>query len=195
MSNNVNIWFPPTTRVEYVARALAALSGQKMVKESISRDSWAAHVPHNDVKTTIVPAMVDIRWTTAKGENRSAFYHFEADGKIGHGGWQAGWRLLTLNSTPKNVALAKRLVNLFGGRVVYEDVGPKTFGKPDYKRPEYKYNAANDGTAWEKLQRYMLAIKPLTTAEIEACDGKAGYSLMECEPHQQRGYEDVPTSK
>ena len=135
--------------------------------------------------------MVDIRWTTAKGEKRSAFYHFEADGVSGHGGWQAGWRLLSMNSTPKNVALAKRLVELFGGRLIYQDVSSNTFGRPNFKRPEYKYNAANDGSAWEKLQTRMLNITPLTTKEIEDCDGLAGYSLIECEPHQQRGYEQT----
>jgi hypothetical protein len=195
MSNNVNVWFPPTVRVDYVARALAILSGQKAIWERIGDDTWATHVRNCDVKTTNVPQMVDIRWTTSNGEKRSAYYHFEADGHIGFGGPQAGWRLFTMTSTPKNVALAKRLVDVFGGRVVYQDVGPKTFGRPDYKRPEYKYNAANDGSAWWKLQRHMLTIKVLTTEEIEVCDGKAGYSLIECEPHQQRGYEPIGISE
>jgi hypothetical protein len=196
MSNCVDIFFPPTTRLDSVAIALAALDGAKVKKAIHDHHSVGEFHAECDAVSvrnamTDTPEMAKIIWTTGHGEKRQAYYHFENDTQHASGGRAAGWRLMSMNSVPRNIALAKRLVQLFGGRVVYQDVSNRTWGRPDYKRPEYMYNAANDGAPYFTLQRRLASIKPITTKEIEACDGLAGYTVAECDPEQRRGYEGV----
>lgn len=124
---------------------------------------------------THTPTMVSIEFTTPYGERRHLFFHFEADGQTQSGGVAAGYRLLSLASSARNVAIAKRLVRFFGGRVIYQDCSSKTFMHPDMVSVENPINAANDGQPYFRMQKALADIKPLSQEEIEACIKQAAY--------------------
>ncbi len=80
-----------------------------------------------------------------------------------------------MSSTPVNIAMARRLADIFGGKVVYRDVDGGDVRKPDYKVPAFRYNGANDHPGFGKMHERLLAVTPLTTAEIRQAEPHAGY--------------------
>jgi hypothetical protein len=163
-------------RVENVAEVIGILCGCKVEKKNFNdrpvggREFDYVRVPEARVRPTEMPAMVSIQLP-----KKYVFYHFEADSDKPFGGPQAGYRYISIASCAFNIALARKLVETFGGRVVYQDVADRTFSRPNYQRPEFRYNGANDGTAYEKLQRRIASVKPLTQEDVEKCVKWAGY--------------------
>lgn len=91
-------------------------------------------------------------------------YHFELTG---------GQRGLQPRSTPFWLALGKRLVDFFGGRVDFCDADDR---EADYVRDKPRtHNDPKDGTPWERFQQELFTFAPLTREEIEACQEFAAY--------------------
>jgi len=187
MSNCVQVFLPPTARVDDVALALAALHGVPVRRVKLDSGSFYA-VADVKVKATSTPEMVDIRFTSALGEGISRFYHFESDGEGDYGGESAGWRFMSFGSTARNIAVALRLVKLFGGRVVYQDEGPGSFSEPDYRHPVNPYNAAKDGVPWATRQNQLANIAPVTQKEVDSCAPFAGYDHRPSKDVSDRGF-------
>lgn len=81
-----------------------------------------------------------------------------------------GWTLIP-SSTPYWIALLRRIVDIFGGALDYNDSDAT---ENDYFRFERGANPIGD--AYLDRQDEILALKPLTPGEIEACRGFAAYS-------------------
>lgn len=184
MGVDTKVYFPPTLRLNRLAIALAALhaiplrktrTSPRLPREGRGGEQFYVYCDFVETNSTHTPTMVSIEFTTPYGEKRGLFFHFEADGQLKSGGEGAGWRLLSLGSTARNVAIAKRLVGIFGGRVVYQDCGYKNFSKPDLKVKENPLNAANDGQPYFRMQKLLASIQPLTQAEVEASIKEAAY--------------------
>lgn len=98
----------------------------------------------------------------------SVLYHYEG---------QNGQRLLCPRSTAFWIATARRLVDFFGGSLIYQD---SEGDKPDYqKRRPRKTNGPEDGKPWEDFQRAKFSLKPLTEEELKAADKWAAYKLSD----------------
>lgn len=176
MGCDVNIFLPPTARLERVATALATLSGVKPIVSGNFTMCNARFRTHDQA-----PEMVNIEFTVPGEYSRTIKFHFEINGSEPAGGPQShGWKFIHMPSTALNIALAKAVVDLFGGKVVYQDTeNGKDFSNPDYEKPEYKYNAACDGQPYEIMQKRLASIQRLTQDQIQACAKLAGYDKDE----------------
>lgn len=112
------------------------------------------------------PECPSIYVTPPMGERRRFLYHYEWSGstKGAHG--------LMMRSRADNIALAKRIVDTFGGFVDYND---RDDTDCDYGRPEFADNDACDGDAWRALQRRKADVKPIEQADIDASEAFASY--------------------
>lgn len=82
-------------------------------------------------------------------------------------------RSMIPRSTPFWIAVARRLVDFFGGTLVYQDCGT---GRPNYRKPKpRKSNNPEDGKAWHKFQAAKYGVRPLTMADVVAADKWAAY--------------------
>lgn len=83
-----------------------------------------------------------------------------------------GMIMMIPRSTAWWIAVGKKLVGTFGGFLTYADTGSM---EPDYARWPKPIMAATNGDDWQERQDILLAIKPLTRAEIEAETKHAAY--------------------
>jgi hypothetical protein len=161
-------FFPESVVIENVSIALSALLGNPVRTMALDDGTVCAHRA-GAVEYTSLPAtifMVTICARDIRGENHSCQYFFECTD---------GGRMLTMGSTPLNLAIARRLVDLFGGRMIYSDREEWSLRKPDYKRPAFRHNNAGDNPGFSEMQKRLLAITPISTDEIRACEPYAEY--------------------
>ena len=168
MGVNTGIRLPENVRVRDVAEIIGALLGCEMKRMNFSNnDGWAAHVDHVKVATTSVPEMVEI---IVDGPDKLRTivwtYHWEPE---------KGGRLLYPSATARAIAVGRKLVDFFGGSVVYNDCD----GKINYHRPKKsdKENRPSDGAPWYAMQNRKMAIVPLTDADIRKWDKYAAYKM------------------
>lgn len=185
MPVNLKLYLPPTARIERVGIALGALHGLP-----VDVNRGIASCPGVRVETNSNwPEMVTIYFTTPHGEARRIHYHFEVSSTHSHGGVQAGYRgIFSMTSTARNIAVAKRLIHLFGGRLVYMDTSEKTFDKPDLKVRANPINAAEDKEPFDGINTLLANIKPVTTEEIRECAKDAAYPYRP-EAMEQKGFD------
>lgn len=165
MGVNCRITLPPAARVDDVANVIGRLSGAKAIwKELDGSGGWYCKVEQVTVKPSSVPECADIQWTGADGVFQYVMYHFEWDEK--------GNRGLLPTSTAFWVAAACRLVDFFGGQVDYNDSDGQMC---DYSRRQQPGIHANDGEEWDQLQEKIMAVKPLTGADLKAAAAVAAY--------------------
>ena len=164
MGVDVKVTLPPDTRLQDVADAIARLAGYPCTRHSIGENGqWALHQKEVTAKGSIIPQMAYINWAWA-GEPRSWAYHFEGKG---------GTRLLISRSRAVNIAVAKRLVDIFGGAADYNDSDGVDV---DYHAPKPRpANDPEDGVAWQQLQQDLLDISPLTKQEVAQYQTVASY--------------------
>lgn len=164
MGSSCDVYLPPATRVEDVAEVIGILAGNKPRKDSIGNDGWAVMVPSVRVTVTSIPTMVEITFQDSQRENRIATYHFEAGDN--------GERLLSTGSTPWWCAVAKRLIDFFGGTVTYNDCGST---ENDYTQPTRPDIHATDDAPWQAFQQRIFDVTPLTKKEIKVMEKIAGH--------------------
>lgn len=176
MGVDLNLYLPPIAEIEDVAEALAAMHGLKVERRELERGSFYAKVEGVKYTTSpCSPGYVIISFKIpGRDDARSINFHYQLDKNSG-AGHSRGYRIVSMPSSPRNIAAAKRLLKLFGGRLIYQDCGLRTFGRPDAKRPTNNLMAANDGAPWERKQTALLGVAPLTKAEVEAAHKHAAY--------------------
>lgn len=91
------------------------------------------------------------------------FYHFEFGG--GHHGMSGG-------SRAERIALHKRLVDVFGGTVDYNDCDSR---EVDYRRKSPNWLGKSDDKNFHAKHIAFWAITPITPKEIAACNKPASY--------------------
>ena len=166
MSVNCVIALPDNVRVSTVATVLGSLLGQPRIMQPLGGDCKYDYItmPTVEIKTTGTPDMCLIVTKTLFGDPCTAYYFFESD---------RGGRLLMFNSTPLRCAVGRRLVEFFGGRVMYDDCkGRWNFSRP--ARPD-KENRPSDGKPWQQLQERIYALHAVSGKEIAKFKKVAAY--------------------
>lgn len=185
MSVDIQLYLAPTTKHERVVVALGALHGLLLVKTPSDQNNRTVGANENhfymscpgiNVRTLDHwPSAVRMEFTTPHGEGRSIYYHFECSGEGDYGGLAAGHRLLSMPTSARNIAIARKLVKLFGGRVIFNDCGTRSFTDPDLKIPANRLNAAANGAPYWRINRILSEIQPVTQKEIAAEAKRAAY--------------------
>ncbi len=172
MSCALHLYFPDSARIDNVAIAFAALLGQAARRDTFQGRTEYAKLPDkvNYRVDSHTPSLVAMLVDDGRGDRRMADYHFECE---------EGGRLLTMDSYALNIAVARRLTDIFGGRLVYRNTGDWSPRKPDYAKPQFPYNNAQENPGFAKMQKRLLAITPVTTMQIRSCRSLAGYEGLE----------------
>lgn len=166
------IYLPGNVRAKDVADVIAVAFGAKPYKyvhsSSYGRDSWWTEVDGVRVEGyTSSAGLADIM--IGKSNDAiicSYLYHFECG--------KGTDRLIMPRSTPESIAMGRRLIKFFGGKVISNDCSDK----PKTWRAKHKSDSENqpdDGKPWERFQARKLALTPLTNSEIDECAKFASY--------------------
>lgn len=170
MGVNCIITLPNNARLRDVANAMGTLAGLPTHLEPLGEDS--VHVVVNGVKTSPcgegLEACAYIDLTKAGKRIAHVMYHFEFD--TGKGDVKDSCRGMIPDSTPFWCAMGRRLVEVFGGTYESQDCGRGIEAYASQKKN--RLNGAVDGEEWNHHMRRLAAIKPITEAEIKACEGK-----------------------
>lgn len=182
MGVNINAILPPHVTVSNVSKVIGAAAGLKTTLDA-AHDSIFAEVEGLTVRDTGVVGMCAIEMETpdefVDGEkNHFVHYHFEmSDGPIpsDYGCVPQFWgcKLLLPKSTPFWCAVMYKVVNFFGGWILYQDCDdePLTF----FPFQE-NINPVN-GEPWKDMQRRIHAIEPITEKDLEEFQKVAAYEI------------------
>lgn len=172
MGVDTRITLPENVRVSDVTRVIGIAAGLKPRRYYFSNgDGWCVDVPGSKVSTTGVPEMVRIELfgDLIDGKKQhEVFYHYECE---------QGGRLLNPRSTAFWIAVGKRLVDFFGGELIYNDCDNKV----DYSvlaKPRID-NSPSDGHLWYNFQERLEKVVPITKEELKYFDSVAAYKLAE----------------
>jgi hypothetical protein len=153
---------PGNVRISDVATVIGVAVGfQPYRRHFSSSDGWSTEVDGIETKNTgdSSPEHCNIIF-----DRRYTPFFFEPD--------QSEGRLLMPTSTAFWCLVGQRLVDFFGGEVDYNDCDSVDI---DYKRRRKSkaVNAPTSDEAWYQFQERMMAVPPLTRAELEAFTGAA----------------------
>ncbi len=186
MSVETKIYLPASAELDNVARVMGRLFGCEVSKDSLGGGDgyWSAKVA--GVRTegiTTMPECARIIITPPGGDLYHFLWHWEPYTEREE---DVGRRMLMPASTPLNIAMARRLVEFFGGTVIYQDYGDSL---GDYVVPSksVEENCPQDGEPWQDLQRgehervstfeqRILDVVPLTEEEIATCEEFSAYA-------------------
>jgi hypothetical protein len=163
---NLVLLFPNSVRIENVTLAMSAMLGNR-IQTMETGDGTVCALRAGIVEfhsTPVTVFMVTMKIRDAKGKDHLSQYFFESD---------FDGRVLTIASTPLNITMARRLVDLFGGKLIYQDQVDYSIHKPDYKQPPYRHNRAQGNPGFQLLQQRLIAIQPITSDEIRSCQHMA----------------------
>ena len=177
MGVDCQIYLPPQTRVSDVAEVVGTLLGHPTEFKDRGRYS-SCEVEGVEVKNASVATLAEILFEDKKGVvYKTLNYHFEA-GEV-PGAESGGWRCLLPRSTPLWCAVAKRLVDFFGGKALFQDVSEE-IGRAALPR----FHAyPEDGEPWTRFERDKSLVKPLIIEEIEDARSVAAYDDAETMIH------------
>lgn len=172
MGVDCQVQLPQNVRLRDVADVIGALLGcpvEKRMFESGSDGGWATHTVGVTTKPSCVDTCAEIEVkgaTVGRCPERSFLYHFEYS--------PSGHRGLLFRSYSVNIALAKGLVDFFGGTVDYSDCDDIDV---DYEVPAKsdEENHACDNGEWYAQQERKLAVQPLTKDQVKDCIQYAAY--------------------
>lgn len=150
MPTQCRITLPDSVRVDDVATLIGIYDGLSKQRCPLGRNSWRCRVNHVSVESISgIPNCARIIWP--RGE---VIYHFE---------WDEPGRGLLPNSTPFWIAVGQRLVEFFGGSVIYRDDGDQTV---DFFQPWRKDCYVVDEPDWTVFQERVMKERPLEFGDI-----------------------------
>lgn len=176
MGVDTKLTLPASVNIQDVATATAILLGMPK--------TWTAILDCNQTKENLSEPTTS-GWVSVKGisfkssDNMPAcctiaiegigsqwwlFYHFEFGG---------GQRGMIGGSRAERIALHRGLVDIFGGRIDYDDCDSKDI---DYKKPSPRWlKSRNSDEDFHKLQLALWNLKPISKLQIKACEQWASY--------------------
>lgn len=173
MGVNCIITLPNNARLRDVANAMGTLAGLPTHLEPLGEDS--VHVVVHGVNTSpcgeCLESCAYIDLTKAGKHIAHVMYHFEFE--TGDGNVKDSCRGMIPGSTPFWCAMGRRLVEMFGG--TYESQDGEWGTEAKVSHPINRLNGAVDGEEWNQHMQRLAALKPITEAEIKACEGEAAY--------------------
>jgi hypothetical protein len=168
MGVDCRLEMPGYVEVRDVAKAIGKLLGCKSIQEELGwgrptrvdgvrvRNSSVVGLAEIDVVTPV------LRWLL--------LYHFQGNG---------GTRAILMRSRAKHIALLKRLADVFGGTVDFDDCDETRADHVAPERPEKFCFGGDDpdasSAAWTAWQDELHAMEPLTEDEIAAFEQYAAY--------------------
>jgi hypothetical protein len=158
---------PPNVRVRDVARVLGILLGVPFSLDALNGDGVYCNVLGADVRGFVdIPEMSWIILKMPNG-NTVAQYNF-------HNENPGGRRLLTGRATAKTIAAFRHACDFFGGVLDYNDCDDED---RDYVVPDFDddSNHPEDREPWDRMQRRMAELKPLSRKEVAAFEDVACY--------------------
>lgn len=155
------VYLPSKARVADVADVLAILTWAKPTINQLTTKEFYVTVDSGiHISSDYSPNAATIIWKIygGKGKKYSKFFFFE---------YGDGFHGMNFSSTDIGIVIAKRLVDFFGGKVIYKegDVGKI---KANYARPVRPDLCETDGKLYQALQERKRKLKPITQKEIEA---------------------------
>jgi hypothetical protein len=168
MGVNARIYLPPPVRLDYVSIALAIAGGARWENFDLQEGTGvqAVRVPSLDLRSPGgAPCIAAVEFRDSmRNERRHLLYYFEFGDK--------GERGLMPASRPYWLAVGKKLVDTFGGRIDYSDFDDC---HNDYE-VENRWPEDWEDTAFVRLEDMLRAIQPVTREEIRAMEKFAAYS-------------------
>ena len=189
MGVDCRIQLPLDVPIEKVADAMGILAGLPTQIKTLNNRGEIIRYPFVQGITYQMydktPGMVDILLNLEKAavidvlvdgeKTHSVFFHHcshdEPNGKV--------CNVMSPPSTPFWCAIGKRLVNFFGGRVIFDDSGyEKGTNVYTSKRhcPVDKWGRIpSDGKPWDKYQAALAKLSPLSSNDLESAKKYAAY--------------------
>jgi hypothetical protein len=176
MGVNVKCELAAGTRLKDVASVAAALLGNKAEHKPIDNSKGIfARVDGVHTERTSFLEMVTIV-IKLDAKNPAAKEIIKSDGNPYHLTYHyesgpMGEPLLMPACTAAKIALCVGLVKFFGGKVLFNDCAAKS---PTFRRERRTDIHAADNP-WDHFQKRILAIKPLTAADVAKYEKYSGY--------------------
>jgi hypothetical protein len=171
MGVDCKIFLPPQVAVDYVACAIAIAGGAKWENRVIGggQPFEVVEVPSLSVKAGSVITLVDVSFRDdTRDVPHRIFYHFEFGTR--------GERGLMPRSHPYWLAVGKKVVDAFGGRLDYADCDDQY---NDYEAPLRWPEDWESNAGFEKLQDILRSITPVTDDDMRAMLDHSAYQSME----------------
>jgi len=164
MSTSTAVFLPANTKVQDVADVIGLLLGQTHYEYALGNGDSVVKVRgvelSNAGQCLEDCCYINITGATVGESEWKCLYQFEFD--------DDGSRGFLKGSTPLNIALATRLVDFFGGKVIYRDYDDDSF----YGRIQPNFLTFYD---FAKVQEKKLSVQPLTKDDVKACRELAEY--------------------
>ena len=165
MGVDCKVQLPGDVRVCDAAEVIGILAGLPTRWSKLGERCFLAVTGASAVSTG-VPGMAEIKLEggLVDGESsHSAYWHFETH----------PYRTIMPRSTPFSIAVARGLVDFFGGEVDYDDSDdtPCNYSRQS-PRPS---NCPEDGKPWEDFQKAKASVPPLTRDKLAAVREFAAY--------------------
>lgn len=171
MSVNTQIYLPHDVEVHDVANVIALASGLTYVlRPTRNSNQTVVYIPRMSVTMSsgnFPMAKIKVVGQLADGQNsHEVYYHFE-DCEFPEYS-----RLLMPVSSPYWLAIGKRLIDFFGGLLIFDDCDREKF--IERPKPIAHYDSGND-EQYLARQRAFLGVHKLTATEIDDMRQHAAY--------------------
>ena len=172
MGVNCMIYLPSDVRLHDLTKAMGVAAGFEKSKRPCGKSFY---VEVKGVKTSVMDVLpmcpnIIFEGMTIDGES-GHYVMFHGECSYGHG----QWKLLMPRSTPFWIAMGKKLIETFGGKMDCNDCDEK---KINFSLPKpRKYNDPEDDEPWEKLQQAIWDITPITQKDLIAARKYAAYDV------------------
>lgn len=164
MGADTRILIPTGSRIGDVSNVIGVAVGLEKSLATLSENSIYLKVDGVNHKPSSLSECAHIAWHY-ENENHSILFHFQPSGSPDH-------LLLMPRSTAFSICLGKRLVDVFGGFVDYNDCDDIDV---DYSVDNNPLRLATDGEEWDKWQKFMHSFDEITDAELESAKILSAY--------------------
>ena len=180
MGVNSHIYLDPTARLSDVTLVIGILAGLKAEKrfydgKYATTGPYGARVEGVKAEACSFPELAAITIENGiGGTGRHCYWHWESEPNIAI----PNAHMLSPKANPFWIAVGKRLVDFFGGIMVYSDCD----GNIDHaaNRPR-DTNFVQTGKAWADFQDEMLALQPVTLEEYHEANKLSAYTMLDQE--------------
>ncbi len=162
MGVDTRIYLKPNATAGQIADVIGILKGAKKTKINKGKSFESVNAEGSKVESIeCCPTCCRIIF-----KGGAWMLHYESECKS-----ILGARLLMPRSFAEAIAIGKRLVDIFGGYVEYQDYEDAI----DYYNDLVKIFTLNDDNDFDLWQKFLWKLKPLTKKEIKDCKKFAAY--------------------